>query len=62
MQRVALKAETAVEGRGNTTGLDGTGKYFCGRIVQSIEGEIADGSHEQCSFSQQSSAARNGSR
>jgi hypothetical protein len=61
MQRIALKAEAAVEGRGNATGLDSAGKNLSGSIVQSIEGEIADGSHEQCSFSQPASAACNGS-
>jgi hypothetical protein len=58
MQRVALKAEAAVESRGDAAGLDGAGKNLSGRIMQSIEDEIADGSHEQCSFSQPASAAR----
>ena len=45
MQRVALKADAAVEGRGNAAGLDGAGKDFSGRGVQSIEGGIADRGH-----------------
>ena len=38
MQRVALKANAAVEGRCDVAGLDGAGKDFSGRGVQGIEG------------------------
>ena len=47
VERIALKAKAAVEGRGDVAGLDGAGKDFGGRGVQSVESGIADRGHEQ---------------
>ena len=52
MQRVALKANAAVEGRCNVACLDGAGKDFSGGGVQRVEGGIAGRGHRSCSFSQ----------
>ena len=56
VQRVALKAQAAVEGRGDVAGLDGAGKDFGGRGVQGVESGIAGRGHGSCSFSQPASA------
>ena len=47
VERVALEAQAAVEGGGDVAGLDGAGKDFGGRGVQSVESGIAGRGHEQ---------------
>jgi hypothetical protein len=41
MERVAIKAQTAVEGECDVAGLDGAGKDFGSRGVQRVESGIA---------------------
>ena len=55
MERVAFKAQAAVEGGGDVAGLDGAGEDFSGRRVQDVEGGIAGRGHEHCSLSQPAS-------